>query len=284
MAGDDVDRGQVARTRALDLARGDLARQLLGLHAEAAGFRSGDPVGDVLGLRTLQGHALAQPGERLGLLADDLGQRLARHLELVLRGDLLRRGEVEARLRLMHIGDGDGADLEAGLGQFELLGRSRAQLRHRVERVLRVEHVEVGLGHAQHQILAGDAELGVGQCGLQFALLELHPVLPAEQRLGELNAVAVAVVGVVVADPTLRLQIGVVPGRVRPQPDLRQQPRAPLHHLLLPSLVLRTRSGELRVVGERIAIHLHQVGGQCATGKNACDADRQDSLHRVLRS
>jgi hypothetical protein len=151
MAGDDIDRGQVAGARALDLARGDLAHQLLGLHAEAAGFRSGDPVGDVLGLRALQGHALAQAGERLGLLADDLGQRLALDLELVLRGDLLRRGEVEARLRLMHVGDGDGADLEAGLGQLELLGCWPAQLRHRGERVLRVEHVEVGLGHAQHQ-------------------------------------------------------------------------------------------------------------------------------------
>ena len=116
-----------------------------------------------------------------------------------------------------------------------------------------------------------------------IALLELHPVGPAEQRLGELNAVAVAVVAAVQC-AGIRTDLGVVPVGVRCKSDLRQQPRAALDHLLLPGLVLRARSGELRVVGECIAIHLHQVGGQCATGKNACDTDCQDSLHRVLRS
>ncbi len=85
----------MARLGALHFARGDLARELLRLHPEAASLGRAHPVGDVVGLRPLQFNAGTQAGERVGLLADDLRQRLARDLELVLRGDLLRRCQVE---------------------------------------------------------------------------------------------------------------------------------------------------------------------------------------------
>ena len=54
--------------------------------------------------------------------ADQLVERDALGAQVVVGGDLLRGGEVEARLRLARVGDGRGADLEIALGRGELLG------------------------------------------------------------------------------------------------------------------------------------------------------------------
>ena len=43
-----------------------------------------------------------------------------------------------------------------------------------------IEHVEVGLGHPQNQILACLLQLRFGEGGLMPALTVLHPVLPAK--------------------------------------------------------------------------------------------------------
>jgi hypothetical protein len=49
-------------------------------------------------------------------------QGLALDGEIILRGDFLGRGQVEARLRFVGVGDGRGADLEIALGRFQLFG------------------------------------------------------------------------------------------------------------------------------------------------------------------
>ena len=67
-----------------------------------------------------------------------------------------------------------GADLEVALGRRDLL-RDRGQLAARGgERVLRGEHVEIGLRDAQDEILFGLRELGVGN----FSVLVSHVTVP----------------------------------------------------------------------------------------------------------
>ena len=56
-----------------------------------------------------------------------------------------------------------------------------------------VQHVEIGLGDAQDEILPGLDEIGFGLGNLKFRLIVGDPVLPAEQRLGQGKRVAVAV-------------------------------------------------------------------------------------------
>ena len=91
--------------------------------------------------------------------------------QVVLGGDLLRQHQVEARLRLARVGDGGGADLEVALGRGQLLGRSPPCARaSKAERVLRGQHVEVGLRHADDQVLAGGRQLVFGQVALALAL------------------------------------------------------------------------------------------------------------------
>ncbi len=48
-----------------------------------------------------------------------------------------------------------------------------------------VQHVEIGLGDAQDEILPGLDEIGFGLGNLKFRLIVGDPVLPAEQRLGQ---------------------------------------------------------------------------------------------------
>jgi hypothetical protein len=56
------------------------------------------------------------------------------------------------------------------------------------------EDVEVRLRDAQDQILPGLREIGLGLHDQQLRLVVLHEILPAEQRLRQVDPVAVAVV------------------------------------------------------------------------------------------
>jgi hypothetical protein len=109
-------------------------------------------------------------------------------------GNLLRGRQVEARLRLVGVGDRCRADLEVLLGLLELLRDRRLVGLHRAQVLDREEDVEVGLGDAQDQILSGLREVGLGLHDQQLRLVVLDEILPAEQRLRQVDAIAVAVV------------------------------------------------------------------------------------------
>ena len=78
-----------------------------------------------------------------------------------LRGDEVRGGGVARGARFLHVGDGDEADFESLVGLLELArdGVERGLLGLHV--VQRGEHVEVARGHAQREILLGDAVVGI---------------------------------------------------------------------------------------------------------------------------
>ena len=72
------------------------------------------------------------------------------------------RRRVECSLRVLHVGHRDQADLEALLGLLELAADGVVRRLRGLERVLRRQHVEVGLGRAQDQVLLGDDIIGFG--------------------------------------------------------------------------------------------------------------------------
>ena len=90
--------------------------------------------------------------------------------EVVVGGDLLRRRQVEARLRFARVGDGRRADLEVALGRRQLLGDRRLVGARRLQRVLGAEDVEVRLADAQHQVLLGGVEVGERRLERQLRL------------------------------------------------------------------------------------------------------------------
>ena len=147
-------------------------------------------------MRRFQLEVLAEVIEVARHRIDQLLQCAALDFQIVLRGDLLRAGQVVPRLRLKGVGDGGAAHLEVALGLFELFG-DRVLLRlDQVHGVLRDQHVEIGLRDAHDQILFGDLELRIGLRGLQFGFAVGLPVLLAEQRLHQVHAVTIAVVAI----------------------------------------------------------------------------------------
>ena len=192
IARDGVDGRVVARALPFDFARGDLEHRLVAADDEVVEARRVRPL--VHDVRHRRGH-----GDRLKRrqlvrdLADDLLQRAHRDLERVLARDLLGDREVVARLRLVRVGDGRGPDLEVALRLRELLGDRDLVGADEVEVVLRGEHLEVGLRHAHDEVLRRLPELGLGLQHLELRLLVLDDVLPAEERLREVNGVTVAV-------------------------------------------------------------------------------------------
>jgi hypothetical protein len=128
------------------------------------------------------------------ILADQHVQRVTFHLKFALGSDFLRGGQVEARLRLVGVGDRRRSDLEILFGLLELLGDGRLVGLHGAQVLDREEDIEVGLCDAHDQILSGLREVGFGLQDQQFRLVVLDEILPAEQRLRQVDAIGVAVV------------------------------------------------------------------------------------------
>src|SRR5262249_56528174 len=114
-------------------------------------------------------------------LADDLLQGALLDLEIALRSDLLGSREIEARLRLVSIGDGCSTNLEIAFRLGELLCYRDLLALNERETVLRCEHVEIGLGYAHDQILRRLAEGRFGLDRLEPRFLVDLEVLPVEQ-------------------------------------------------------------------------------------------------------
>jgi hypothetical protein len=209
--------------------------------------------------------------------ADQHAQRIASDFELVVGGNLLRCREVEARLRLVGVGDRRRADLEVLLRLLELLRDRRLVGLHGAQVLDRDEYVEVGLRDAQNQILP---RLGKGRLGLhhqQLGLAVLGEILPAEQRLRQVDVVGVAVetvsgagVGVDAEAIDSGVKAGVIGEGVAGRSNRRQQPGERLRQFLAPGFCIRTRRRVLSVVGQRLAIDLHQVGGTRGHSREDC--------------
>jgi hypothetical protein len=97
-------------------------------------------------------------------------------------------GQVEAGLRFARVGDGGGADLEIALGRGQLLGDTALLKRLGAQRVLRGQHVEIGLRHAHDQVLLGGFEVGLGHVQRPPGLLQRGAVAAVEQRVPALHA------------------------------------------------------------------------------------------------
>ena len=79
--------------------------------------------------------------------------------QVVLGRDLLRQHEVVARLRLARVGDGGRCRPRSCAWPRRAARRSPSSARARRQRVLRRQHVEVGLADADDQVLLGGVEL-----------------------------------------------------------------------------------------------------------------------------
>ena len=90
-------------------------------------------------------------------------------------------------LRLALVGDGGGADLEVALGRGKLFRHSGLLCAHEGQRVACGQHVKVGLGDANQQILLGAFELRLGKVRAALALLKGDAVGRAVQGLRRLH-------------------------------------------------------------------------------------------------
>ncbi|MCY1231250.1 hypothetical protein D9M72_436920 [compost metagenome] len=261
-----VDRRQVPGLGLVGLAlRGfQVVAGQVDLRVAGLGLRG--PGVDVGRLRAGDGRLGAQAHQFVDRLAGDLLQRGAPDLQVALCGDLGRGGQVVARLGVVGIDDGGGADLEVALGLFQLLADCLLLRARQVQVVLRGKHVEVGLRGARDQVELGLVEGDFARHRRQLALLVGFPAVPAEQRLAQLQ------LPVVVVEETRARSAGRAVDRQRGglvelcavgaggADDLRQQPGAALRQPLARGEQLRAGAGELRVIGLRIAIDLQQVG------------------------
>ena len=167
----------------------------------------------------------------------------------------------------MRVGDRRRPDLEILFRLFELLRDRLLVGTHRAQVFLGVEDVEIRLRHAQNQILRRLGEIRLGLHHLQLGLPVLDDVLPAEERLGQADVVRMRVVVLFQRRLAVDAVPVLVPHRPRRRADHRQQAGQALRQFFPPRLDRRARGGVLRIVGERLAIHLQQIGGYRLDGE-----------------
>src|SRR5262249_3525469 len=139
---------QVGGADATDLAHRDFDSRFLGSHRKALSRGRARPVLHRVGIRGGELDVRLQWRQLFRKLADDLLQGALLDLEIALRSDLLGSREIEARLRLVSIGDGCSTNLEIAFRLGELLCYRDLLALNERETVLRCEHVEIGLGYA----------------------------------------------------------------------------------------------------------------------------------------
>ncbi|MNQ74600.1 hypothetical protein D3C85_893600 [compost metagenome] len=218
-------------------------------------------------------HAVGQFGQGAGLRADDLGQLVAADFQVVLQAQFLGHHQVVARLRFIRIRDGGIAQLEVAPGRFELPGHGGLLGLGGGQRVLGVQHVEVGVRHAQEQILEGLLELHFDVGDDKLGLLEILPAAPVEQGLGQrqIPDAAPAAVGVAQAAGAA----GFLVGAAGLGGNQRQQQRAGLGLFFQAGPVVGAGGGIGRIVAQRGLPDLDEVlrggvhgPGACGAGKN----------------
>jgi hypothetical protein len=144
-----------------------------------------EPIGDAGRRRPDQRDLVLERHDAGVARASDLADCHLGGVQRLLGLDHLRDGEVIARLCLLHVGDGRQADLETLLGQLELaldrflLGVGEAHA------VGRAQQVEIGLGHAEGEVLLGDDVVRLRRGGLLARRLPAVPCRGVEQRLAK---------------------------------------------------------------------------------------------------
>jgi hypothetical protein len=160
------------------------------------------------------------------------------------------------------------ADFEIALRLLELLP-DRGFLRFREsDAVLRKQHVEVSLGHAQDEILGGERKLSVGLLHLREGLLVCDGVLAAVDRLGDREAYARrSEIGARARNRLVakaRAAVGALGGsRKRGE---RQQARTALGNPLLRRRPRCARAAIRRIGALRLAKNIDEI---CGCGRSA---------------
>ena len=266
------------------LARHFLLRDLEvgagGDHVEARSGRGHDPRLDVVGARGRERKGLAQRREAFGHLAEQHLQRPALDLEVVQVRDRLGDRLVVSRLGFQGIDDGRGSDLEVALGLRELLvdrGLLRFRQRHVV---LGEQHVEVGLGEPQPQVLQRASQHRLGLQHQVLRLVDRDPALQAQDRLRERHRDRPGVV-VAVGDA---VALGVVAEDRAGRRDLRQVARARLGQALGRGLVLAARGLVDGVAHACVAVEGDQVrAADRGRGNGGGESDGDSGeFHRVF--
>ncbi len=108
--------------------------------------------------------------------AGQLAQALVAVVQGVLGIDLVCQRLIALGLGLMHVGDGGQAHFEALLSLFQLTLHRDLVGAYKFQGVHRLEHVEVGLGGTQHQILVLEVVAHVGLGGALLGQVQVDPV------------------------------------------------------------------------------------------------------------
>jgi len=171
----------------------------------------------------------------------------------------------EIVLGFQRVDDGRRAHLEVALGLGELLGDGAVLRIGERHVVLREEHVEIRLRHAQDQVLlrAGESRLGLDH--LLLRLVDGDPALQAEDRLRERDRVGLG--GEVAVGRAVAL--GVVAEDRGAAREERQVGRSSLRQLLQARHVLRARGLVDGIAHLRVAVDRDEVCGAGAAERGA---------------
>ena len=245
------------------------------LHIRTVFHRHGAPFLDVGRHGRLQRDLLLQVRQLLGAHAQDLPQRLPGIVQIVDGQDLVGHRLIVARLRFVHPGDGDESHLEALLGLFQLARRGLLVGLHEGEGLLGGEHVEIGLGDPQHQVLLLRAVDRGCLLHLPFGLFQPHQPVPTIDGLVETHR---EIGGAEVVRLAAGRIIAVV-GGVSRDGDLRQQLGERQRFGFLLRLEGGGRLPQYRVPFQRQLVHFQQVFRQGALRQGQQQRSENRFLH-----
>ena len=268
----EVQRRVVARAKPFYFARGDFQTGFLDAHAETLFFRAFHPLFHRARLRWGELQRGAQRQQSSRQFSDDLLQHLFLDFQVILGGEALRGRQVIACLRFMRVGDGGSAHFEVTFGLRQLFRDGGELGGDEGQTVLRCQDVKIGLRYAHNQIEVGLRKSGFRLCDLIASLFVCHIARPVEQRLGEGDAVAVGVaLSVRVWQGVTERNLEVVHLRRHGGADSGQYCRPSLRQALQPGIAGCARRCIGRIVAQRVAVNLQQVGCMRRTGQGRCD-------------
>lgn len=183
VAGHQVDGRARQQAVLVQFGAGDGQRRALAAHQRVGGLAARLPGRQVGRFRLARREAGRQRRQLQRRAAHRFAELRLAQRQLGLGRQQPRQHAIEPRLRFLHLGDLAMAHLEAGLGTVALLQHGGLFGLLDAQRLLRHHHVQVDLGHAQHQRLALGVEAGRGQRALLVQLLAAGARALLVQRL-----------------------------------------------------------------------------------------------------
>ena len=157
-------------------------------------FQGGfDPLVNVRGVGSNQRNVFPQLGKRNRGSAGEFAQRLTPVFQIVGGFNGLRFRQLKPGPGVVDVRDGCQPHVETALGNLELACNRLFFRLRQFEIVLRRQHVEVGFGHACHQVLFGRGIVGLGAPHLGLGLAQAGENGVVVDRLREAQRVAGAV-------------------------------------------------------------------------------------------